>query len=79
MMRADIERIRELNAAKKFGHKESAFEHCSKLLERIDELEKVLAWYAEARTWNQYCPDSFGDRARAALADKPEKPGVEFD
>jgi hypothetical protein len=34
---------------------------------RVAELEEALAWYASPRTWNQWCPDSFGDRARKAL------------
>jgi hypothetical protein len=39
---------------------------------RIAELEKALEWYASPRTWNQYCPESFADRAREAL--EREKP-----
>lgn len=35
----------------------------------IRQLRAALEWYADPRTWNQWLPDSAGDRARKALAD----------
>jgi Lar family restriction alleviation protein len=32
---------------------------------------EALRWYADRRTWDQWAPDSFGDRARAVLAKAP--------
>jgi hypothetical protein len=40
---------------------------------KITELREALDWYADTRTWNQWLPDSAGDRARRALA-APQKP-----
>lgn len=40
----------------------------SRLEARIYALRDALQWYASPRTWNQWCPDSFGDLARKSLA-----------
>jgi hypothetical protein len=33
------------------------------------KLREALEWYASSRTWNQWAPESFADRAREALAE----------
>jgi hypothetical protein len=34
---------------------------------KIERLLVTLEWYASPRTWDQWCPDSFADKAREAL------------
>jgi hypothetical protein len=63
--------------------KNALLDSCNTLLiaerEKCQRLRDALMWYASPRTWNQWCPDSFGDRARAALSDTSEERGAPTD
>jgi hypothetical protein len=37
-----------------------------------ERLRAALNWYASPKTWNQWCPESFADRARTVLAQRSE-------
>jgi hypothetical protein len=37
------------------------------LIPHVFEMYEALQWYASPRTWNQWCPESFADKARAVL------------
>ena len=48
---------------------DAGIQNATKELRRqLEEAKKALEWYAEPKTWNQWLPDSAGDRARNALA-----------
>lgn len=45
-------------------HQDSGVADC---VDKIKAMTDALEWYASSRTWNQWLPDSAGERARKAL------------